>query len=79
MLNIIIKLLKVSKTLQPMKLLPKVKRIPNGAQTIFIMKFQRATSQHGTGSFKLCLKRMQKSIDSMFSTLQRYGLTPIIL
>jgi len=78
MLNITIKLLKALKTLQQNKLLLKVKKIQNGAQTIFITKLQRVISQHGTGSFKPCPKKMQKSIDSMFSTLQRFGLTPII-
>jgi len=64
--NITIRLVKESKTSLLLKLLHKETKILNGAQMIFTTRLQRAISPAGIGSFKLCQRRMQRNIDSMY-------------
>jgi len=45
----------------------------NGALMIFTLKSAKVTSLNGIGSFKLCLRRMLKNTDLMFSMLLRSG------
>ncbi len=73
MSSITTKLLKALRISLLLKLQHKVWRTLSGAQTTFIMKLQKVTSQAGTGLFKLCQRKMLPTTDLTFSTLLRSG------